>query len=394
MKICFVSHSAGLGGAERILLETIDVLSERRFACHVLLPGEGELARELHSRGVPIKFIQPASLAAWEYPSLWERAKAAIKIGVAALATARMVREWKCDVVHSNTVTTCHGAIAAKLLGLPHLWHLQEFGEEDQGLIFYFGHNFSCRLFGYLSTVVIVLSKALAGKYGRLIDPSKIAVIYPSMHLADRHSLDADSADPRSTRGDRRFRCVIVGALREGKRQEDAVLAMAHLKQNGVMAELVIVGGGDAPYILRLKEIIREHGLEDRVLMTGQVRDASQFIRDSDALLVCSKSEAFGRVTIEAMLAGKPVIGADGGATPELIRNGENGLLYRVASHAELAEKICHLLEHPCLAVQLGDNGRRWAETVFTRERYASELVRVLGSLGTSLASFPSASRS
>jgi glycosyltransferase involved in cell wall biosynthesis len=77
-----------------------------------------------------------------------------------------------------------------------------------------------------------------------------------------------------------------------------------------------------------------------------------------------------------------------------LVRNGENGLLYRVANHAELAEKIHHLLEHPCLAIQLGDNGRRWAEAVFTRERYASELMRVLGSPDTSLASFPSASRS
>jgi len=305
-----------------------------------------------------------------------------------------MVRKWKCDLVHSNTVTTCHGAIAARLLGLPHVWHLQEFGEEDQGLIFYFGRSFSCRLFGYLSTYVIVLSKALAEKYGQFIDPSKIAVIYPSMHLADGRSSDANSGGPRSAGGERRFRCVIVGALREGKRQEDAVLAVADLKQNGVMVELVIVGGGDAPYILRVNEIVREHGLEDRVLLTGQVRNVSQFIRDSDVLLVCSKSEAFGRVTAEAMLAGKPIIGADGGATPELVRNSENGLLYRVANHRELAAKILHLVEHPCLVIQLGDNGRRWAEAVFTRERYASELVRVLDSLGTSLAALPSASRS
>ena len=86
-------------------------------------------------------------------------------------------------------------------------------------------------------------------------------------------------------------------------------------------------------------------------------------------------------MTIEGMLAGKPVIGARCGATAELIEDGFNGLLYSFGDANELADKIANLYRNPTLAQNLGRNARAWAERTFTKERYARELLTVIHSL-------------
>jgi glycosyltransferase involved in cell wall biosynthesis len=112
----------------------------------------------------------------------------------------------------------------------------------------------------------------------------------------------------------------------------------------------------------------------------------------SDIVLVCSRSEAFGRVTIEGMFSGRPVIGARSAATAELIKDGVNGLLYDPGNPGDLAEKIKRLQECPGLGERLGHEARAWVRRYFTIDRYADELFAVLHPLlntsdhGTSLA--------
>jgi len=118
--------------------------------------------------------------------------------------------------------------------------------------------------------------------------------------------------------------------------------------------------------------------LEKLVRFTGQVSDPSPIVKGSDIALVCSRSEAFGRVTVEAMKLGKPVVGARGGATPELIQENFNGLLYTPGDYLDLAQKIKYLIDNPEVARQMGENGRRWAEQEFTQEKYAGKVLQAL----------------
>jgi len=78
------------------------------------------------------------------------------------------------------------------------------------------------------------------------------------------------------------------------------------------------------------------------------------------------------------MLAGKPVVGARAGATPELVREGFNGLLYAPGDAADLARQVAVLHEQPERAREMGEAGRRWASQRFTVERYAAEVAEVL----------------
>ncbi len=80
----------------------------------------------------------------------------------------------------------------------------------------------------------------------------------------------------------------------------------------------------------------------------------------SHVALMCSHSEAFGRVTVEAIKFGLPVIGANSDGTRELIREGWNGLLYPRGQLAELADRIDRLYWDQELRARLGENGREW----------------------------------
>ena len=131
---------------------------------------------------------------------------------------------------------------------------------------------------------------------------------------------------------------IIAGAITEGKGQIDAVLAINELKNRGYNnIKLSIAGSGD---INILKYKIDELGLNNNINMLGQVRNLPEIRKNNDIELVCSKSEAFGRVTIEAMMSMMPVIGANTGGTKELIKDKYNGLLYEQGNYKSLANKI------------------------------------------------------
>jgi glycosyltransferase involved in cell wall biosynthesis len=386
MRICFISHSSRNGGAERVLLESIEILQMHGMECKVLLPHHGDLCAELDRIGTPFSVVSFPLWMAREEISLFSFFKAAFSTLVSTIVVAWKIYCWKCDQIYSNTVTVCVGAFAALLLGRPHIWHLHEFGKEDQGLSFLFGKRFSLGIVNRLSSRCICVSRVLAKHYEQSVESSKITVIYPSMHLAPKDAA-SDSSDFAILPANGRFRCVIVGALTEGKGQEESVMALADLKKRGLDAELLIVGEGVRSYRCRLEELVAANALETQVAFAGQVKSALPAMRSANAVLVCSKSEAFGRVTIEGMLAGKPVIGARRGATAELIKEGVNGLLYNYGDPKDLADKIQYLYKNPAVAEQLGKAAQSWVEGFFTAERYSKEILALLNSpLGVDVA--------
>jgi glycosyltransferase involved in cell wall biosynthesis len=375
--ICFISHSSGSGGAERVLLESVEALKRRGVECRVLLPENGELCGYLDRLGVPFSLLSFPMWMSRGGTGPLQRLKVVLGTLINTVLIALRIRRWKCDIVYSNTVTICVGALAARLLGLPHIWHLHEFGMEDQGLSFLFGDRFSLAIVNNLSDCCVCVSEALARKYRGYIHPEKIMVVYPSMRrfLGDDETCDYDEgATPHTGR----FRCVIAGALMEGKGQEDGVMAMAHLRDTGVKAELLIVGEGIPSYRRHLETLVSANGLESHVTFVGKVKNALPIMRNSDAVLVCSKSEAFGRVTVEGMIARKPVIGARAGATAELIKDGVTGLFYNPGDALDLAHQIEYLCDNPAVAETMGNSGHQWAEECFSAERYSNELIAAL----------------
>lgn len=88
-------------------------------------------------------------------------------------------------------------------------------------------------------------------------------------------------------------------------------------------------------------------GVDKWIQFIGPQSDIKQLYRDTDIVLMCSQSEAFGRVTVEAMMSGCLVIGANSGGTMELVSDNETGLLYTSGDYSDLAAKIRLALKYP-----------------------------------------------
>jgi len=374
MKICFISHSSDKYGAERALLELIDIIKEK-IECYVILPRSGPLIDEFRKRNITFSIFPYRWWMGKKYPR-WKRFARIILNFFTWIPIALRIKLWKCDIVYTNTVTICVGALAAKLLKLPHIWHIHEFGYEHHGLVFDFGEKFSYWFIKNFSNVVIINSYAVAKKYSQYIPSSKIKVIYQAVDVP--HEVINKEVQILKNR---KFSCAIIGSLQEGKRQEEAILAIKELLDKGLDVELFIIGKGNPTYEKYLRDLVSKNNLDNYVKFLGYIDNPFPYIKAVNAILLCSRFEAFGRITIEAMKMGTPVIGAKSGGTMELIKEGFNGFLYTPGDYKELAEKIVFLYQHPEVAREIGENAKKWAEQQFTRERYRNEVLTILNNL-------------
>jgi len=149
----------------------------------------------------------------------------------------------------------------------------------------------------------------------------------------------------------------------------------------------VIVGDGDDRP--RLEKLTSEHRVGKFVTFAGSVSDAqlAEYYRSCDVFVLPSKTterngiwegEGFGRVYVEAALAGKPVVGSWGGGAAEAVVHRETGILVNPTSVEETAGAIIELLENPAAAAQMGCLGRKWAKQNFTEGALRSSLSGLL----------------
>jgi len=375
MKVMFVSHVSNKYGAGRSLLNLIDGLQSKGVECYVVMPNQGPMTEELENRGVEYSMVRLAYWASYGGRA-WKKVAHAGRNLLAAASIIVKAWKWKADILYTNTSVTPVGALAAHVLRKPHIWHIQEFGKEDYQLTFDLGLRFTLRLIEKLSFRVILISEALKGKYARHIPSQKLEVIYNGVSLSN--SGCGDSNGSRSLGESQIPTLVIVGLLHPGKGQIDSVLAVTELAKKGINVKLKIIGAGDADYISKLKQVAFTSGVSSAVEFVGHVDNPVSIVNSADMVLMCSRSEAFGLVTVEGMLSKKPVIGSRSGATPELVKEGFNGLLYEPGDYRELAEKIQYLINHAEEAWQMGRKGFEWALLEFTTERCAGKVFNVL----------------
>jgi len=377
MRVCFVSHSAGKYGAELALLELLSGLTELGVDCKVLVPERGPLLVALDRLHIEWQVIgYPHWISDPRRRGVFRLIKRTFRTLFWIIPVVRTIATWRCDVVYTNTAIVSVGALAAWLVRRPHVWHLHELGFCRERL-FNLG-EYAPRLIGHFSASVIVASHAVGSEYARYISPRKLRVIYQAVTLPEGNESSPDRIDDKQ-----RFRCAIVGSLHALKGQHESIFALAELMHRGIDVKLLIVGTGDHRFRDSLEQHVKYHGLEEQVIFHGYAENPLPLIHAADVILMCSRFEAFGRVTVEAMLAGKPVIGAASGGTAELIQDGKTGLLYEPGNYKELAMKIQYLFENPVERLKLGTAARIWATDRFTQKRYAKEVHDLLSEVLT-----------
>ena len=192
----------------------------------------------------------------------------------------------------------CEGALAARILGVPHITYVREYGDLDHGLNFELGPQRSVRLLGMLSARVAFNSAALAKHYRRQMPRTPTRVIYNAVAVPTEWP--ATSSPAKSLDPDARFSCVLVGYLTAGKGHEDAIRAIADLADRGRLVHLKLVGGtGPAEYVARLRRLIELLGVATLVEMVGHVPEPREFFLEADVALMCSRMRPSGGLTVE-----------------------------------------------------------------------------------------------
>jgi glycosyltransferase involved in cell wall biosynthesis len=197
------------------------------------------------------------------------------------------------------------------------------------------------------SHAVIVPSQYLARAVANWgVSEKKIAVIYNSVSPFSHSPFEGEGkgegrssfAGPRpvSIPMSTRIKVVTVGRLVPWKHVDRLIEALSDCGETG----LVIVG--DGPERGRLEAIVRENQLTDRVYFAGQrsKEEAFALMAACDLCVLNSSYEGFPHVVLEAMCAGLPVVATAVGGTPELVRDGENGLLIEPNANGALSKTL------------------------------------------------------
>jgi glycosyltransferase involved in cell wall biosynthesis len=370
MKIVWVSHSGGLLGAERTIVEGIIALSPLGVEIHVIVASDGLLKNKLREIGVSVDVMRTS----WWVSQRGRRTP--IHRGwhlyrnvVAGSRLLRLLKRVQPDLVITNTLTIPFAAFAAKAAGIPHIWYIHEFGYEDQdGLLFDFGTRRSLRLIDKLSDLIIVNSQAVRERFSAYFAPDRIRLVNLAVDVP-RRAVNREENDDV-------FRLVLIGGFFPNKRQDDAVRALSLLARSGLTARLSLVGGSTNSYARSVRTLSEDLGVSHLVDFVPFTDDPYTYFASSDVALMCSGCEAFGRVTVEAMKFGKPVIGSSAGGTRELIRDGWNGLLYEPGNPEDLASKIRRLSTDRHLLAQMSANARAWSTSTFRLDDYGSQLMK------------------
>ncbi|MBX7100233.1 MAG: glycosyltransferase family 4 protein, partial [Myxococcaceae bacterium] len=352
--------NAAAGGAALSTLGLMRALEQQGIASSAVCFPNGDAAERqalldaTHGRAEFVELYtwhRKIRSAAWKRPLLelrqWVRTRGRVRsLGAVALAARRT----RAQLVHTNTILTPEGGQAARALGLPHVWHLRELiGPGDPFQLPLRGPALGRYLRRHAS-VVIANSGASARNLAGLLDADRLATIPNGLELAPFLALGPKVGGP-----------LVVGMVASvtSRTKKHALFLEAARRLRG-QAEFRIYGHlpaeGDDPYADEVRRLAQQAGVQ----LCGFL-SAEAIAPQLDLLVHPADNESFGRTVVEAMAAGRPVVGANGGGVAELVEAGVTGWLAPPDDAEALARAIAEALQDPARRATFGAAGRERA---------------------------------
>lgn len=277
-----------------------------------------------------------------------------------------MIRE-KPTIVHTHTSKAgILGRCAAKIAGVPIIVH------SPHGHVFYghFGHRasrfflFVERLMALITDCMIALTKAERKDYivSSVSDPARIATIHSGVEIDRYVKVKVNIEGKKRSLGLNPQWSVVgtVGWLLPIKGPMYLLKAMARVWQSHPETTLVYAGKGDLEEQLKAEAL--RMGVSDRVIFLGWRDDIPDLMQILDVFVLPSLNEGMGRVLVEAMAAGKPIVASNVGGIPDSVIEGENGLLVPAGDTKALGSSIEILIANPEKRREMGEKGRKIAK--------------------------------
>jgi len=373
VKILFITHYSSLYGANRSLLLLLKGLKKKNIEFMVFTPEDGPLLKELDELKIPYKKNK-----FWSWMGIRNKLfflKSPLRflanIFVLPLLLIHTIK-FKPSIIYTNSSTTPVGIYLSLILRLPHIWHVRELGKSDYELDYDFGKKYF-NFFMRKSDAIICISQFV--KKSVFEGNWKNVSIINNAVYSNNEIEEITSTKPEKK--DNKFKFLMMTLIHPSKGIEDAIEALAKLKDDNGNAKLVICGGvEDKQYKRQLDELVIKFGLSEFVSFAGFVENPIEKYKKADAVLVCSKNEAWGRVAAEAMILEKPVIGFNGGGTKEIITNNVNGLLYDNID--ELATCMKTVMIDGELVKVIVATAKKYTLENFSSEKYTNNIFKII----------------
>ena len=372
-KILYVNSSARLYGADKSLLEMVANLDKGCFEPVVMAPEDGPLVtecRKIGVRAIIVDFVhvERRHLAPSAFFKFMRDLSGACK------RIRRLILDEGIDIVHSNTSACVASAIAAKMAGKPHVWHVRELVTRPRLI----------RL-AYRIVLPLLADKAFAASQAVRVNYStgwngmndKFVVLPHGVDTGRFETgLDAIRGEFSISRG---IKIVgNVGMMRAQKGQR-TFLSIARIVKDRY-PEVKFIIAGDLFYQKgaidrNLLELCDSLGLADDVIFTGFRTDIENVFASFDVFAHTSEmQESYGRTILEAMASGKPVVAFRSGGPGELVKDESTGFLVAAGDVLKMAEKIVVLLTDDELSRRMGEAGHLVVSLNYSSERYTKSL--------------------
>lgn len=378
---------SGYGGSFQSLYQTIKILNPAKYQSIVVFFNETLFYEKLRNEGIEcyyltdvicsnggvfqkyllgkingfiLRFLPRASIAA-EYIIHFSAVKKLITL----------IRERKVDLIHLNNQPALNflGLIAAKVANTPCVAHLRTFNSE--------GFNkYKVSYARRLNARFIAISKKIKEHWaGNGIEPERIEVIYNIFYPEERSD---EKCIPLLTDYEG-CKILFVGRIAECKGIPFLLDSFSELTKNNIEARLFFVGEGED--LQKIKKRVLMCKMDKDVFFLGYTDNPQAILQHADVVVLPSKEEGFGRVLLEAMNAGVPVIGTRIGGIPEIIEHNINGMLVDYGDAVGLRDAMLRVLNDRPLRDKLISNGYETVRTRFAPEGYKEKIEKVYDSL-------------
>ncbi|QSJ15473.1 glycosyltransferase family 4 protein [Nostoc sp. UHCC 0702] len=375
MKILFLDQSGKPGGAELCLIDIAKPYCDRSL---VGLFADGPFRTLLQQHQIPVEVFATQPIQVRKQSNLIQ---AFLSLGQLAPLLAKVVqRASEHDLIYANTQKALViGALASFLTRRPLVYHLHDILSQE-----HFSQTnlrVAVNLANHFASLVIANSQASQKAFVQAGGRAELTtIVYNGFEVKNYQTCESDAKQLRQQLGlEGKFVVGHFSRLAPWKGQHILISALAECPPE---VTAILVGDalfGEQDYVKQLHQQVAALGLENRVKFLGFRSDIPQLMADCNLVAHTSTSpEPFGRVIVEAMLCGKPVVAAKAGGAIELVEHGINGFLVTPGEPQELAQVINNCLQEIETTATIASNAKTSASQRFDVTAINQQIAQLL----------------
>jgi glycosyltransferase involved in cell wall biosynthesis len=308
--------SQEVSGPDESLRTLLGALIPLGVEAHLVLPRPGPQVPRYEALGVKVHYAPLTILK--RRPGLGA-ALLPFRLARGARAIVRIVRREKIDLIHSNMEVVLDGAVASRLLRMPHVLHYRGTTNDDPQMVF----DVLTRFWTRTAEKVFCISNATAEIFRKRGLGANVETLYNPVDVEAFANAERSDAVRRELGAEPEDLLVgTVGRIHPRKDIATFLRAGALVARQRPDVRLVVVGSAEVPeehsYAAALRDLAVRLAVADRLVWAGARRDMPRVLKALDVFVLCSRNEGFGRVIAEALAARIPVVASNEGAMPEL----------------------------------------------------------------------------